>query len=550
MRSAAAELLSILHDEGVSHVFVDPDMHTAPLRAALSAARDEGAQHPQLVLCVDERVAVAAAHGHHLAGGRPQAVMVEVEAAQRDLGGALESAQRDRVPATVFWGVRARTAPAEDAAAPDWPVLSGARPPAGKWTADLTRGDWSALVRRAFQLAQTEPPGLTHAIMTRDLLGQPGAGNGSRRLTLPRPAIPDPAALEEIADLLATAESPLIVAGRVGRTEESVTALASLAETLAAPVIDVRNYVNLPPRHALNAAMESRQLLSGADAVLLLDVDAPCVRLLGPVPQRAWLLQIDRDCTQADVPGRPCPVEVAVTGDTARALGPLQTMLADRLAGRRRQVQERRARAEAAVHSAHEEWRARAGSGRAEDASDAVLAEVDRSLPDDAVVLLEADAQAGAALRQLERPVGHLFHTSAGAPGWTLGAGLGASLARPGQPIVAVCDEAAFVAGLPAAVFWCARRAAAPFLTVVLDRQRRPPGRRSGTRRTEVAPVPADAGVAVREAESDVVALARAAGAEADVVDEPASVGAVLERLLATTRDGMCAVLDARLRRT
>lgn len=548
MRTAAAELLSILHDEGVSHLFVDSDMHTAPLRAAASVAREEAAQHPQLVLCIHERVAVAAAHGHHLAGGGPQAVMVEVEAAQPDLGGALESAQRDRVPATIFWGIRPRAGSAEDTAAPCWPVLAGGRPPAGKWTTDLTRGEWNALVRRTFQLAQAEPPGLTHAMLTRDLLARQAAAAGSRRLRLPRPPVPDPAALEEIAELLATAESPLIVAGRVGRTEESVTALASLADTLAAPVIDVRNYVNLPPRHGLNAAMESRHLLSGADAVLLLDVDAPCVRLLGPLPQRAWLLQIDRDCTQADVPGRPCPVEVAVTGDTARALGPLQTMLADRLAGRRRQVQERRARAEAAVHSVHEEWRARAASGRAEDAFDAVLAEVDRSLPADAVVLLEAGAQAGAALRQLERPAGHLFHTTSGGPGWTLGAGLGASLARPGQPVVAVCDDAAFAAGLPAAVFWCARRAAAPFLTVVLDRQRRPPGRRPGSRRTGPAPGPAD--TAGEEAQSDVVALARAAGAEADVVDEPASVGAVLERLLATTRDGMCAVLDARLRRT
>ncbi len=49
------------------------------------------------------------------------------------------------------------------------------------------------------------------------------------------------------------------------------------------------------------------------------------------------------------------------------------------------------------------------------------------------------------------------------------------------------------------------------------------------------------------EAEPDVMAQARDAGAEAIVVDEADEIAEALERLLATTRDGVCAVLDVRL---
>jgi len=97
--------------------------------------------------------------------------------------------------------------------------------------------------------------------------------------------------------------------------------------------------------------------------------------------------------------------------------------------------------------------------------------------------------------------------------------------------VVAVCDQLAFASGLPTAAFWSAQRAGAPFLTVVLDR-------------TQAVP---DAGGEVGEPASEIAAAARASGAEVSVVNRPSDVAAAVERLLATTRDGLCAVLDVRL---
>src|SRR5215472_13158383 len=503
MRSATADLVAILYDEGVSHLFVNPGMHTAPLRDALAEAEAAGVPHPQPVLCVHEHVAMCAAHGHHLAGGGPQAVMVHVESGRLNLGVAAGNAQRDRVPITLFCGggadCRQLLEAVTEGSEPEPALLSGA----SKWAVDLSRGgELSALTRRAFQIARAEPMGITHVALPMELLGRQ-AGAVSRRLPPPRPPAPDMAAL------LTTAESPVIVAGRVGRQPAAVHDLARLAEALAAPVIDFRNHVNLPPRHPLNAALEGRSLLERADAILLLDVDVPCLPGLGPLPPQAWLFQIDTDCLKADLPGWSCPIEISVTADTQQALPALVTLLTDRLTTRRRKVDDRRKRVERTVRSYRESWRDRAASSHPADRADAVLAELNRWLPEDAVVLEEAAPGVGSTLRQLERAPGTYYRTIPRSPGWSLGAAIGARLARPAQAVVAICDDAAFVSVLPNAAFWSAHRGSAPFLTVVLEQ----PG----------------------DAEPNVAAVARGEIAEA------------LEQLLATTRDGVCAVLDVRL---
>jgi acetolactate synthase I/II/III large subunit len=526
MRTAAAELVVILYDEGVSHLFVNPGMHTAPLRAALAEASGAGMPHPQAVLCVHEHVALSAAHGHHLAAGGPQAVMVHVESGRLSLGGAVQNAQRDQVPVTIFCGAGAecRTLLA-DHPGPAGSAEASLMGPASKWAVDLSRGgDLSTLVRRAFQVARAAPAGPTLAALPLELLSE-GVAQSSRRLPPPRTPAPDLAALDEMAELLASAESPVIVAGRVGRHVASVHQLARLAETLGAPVIDVRNHVNLPPGHPLNAALEGRELMAKADAILLLDADLPCVPGLGALPPLAWLLQIDTDCLKSDLPGWICPIEIGITADTQLALPALVTLLTDRLAARQRQVQDRRNRLERDLKSARASWSDRATSTHPGDLADAVLAELNRWLPEDAVVVEEAAAGVGSTLRQLERPAGHLFRCIAHSPGWSLGAALGARLARPGQPVVAICDETAFASALPAAAFWSAHRGGAPFLAVVLDQ--------TGHR-------PRTAG----EPALDVVSVARASGAETAVVTAASEVAEAVDRLLATTRDGVCAVLD------
>jgi acetolactate synthase I/II/III large subunit len=534
VRTAAAELVTMLQDEGISHLFVNPGMHTAALRDALADADATGLPHPQPVLCVHEHVALSAAHGHHLVTDAPQAVMVHVENGHLKLEAVAEHAQRSRVPVTVFYGNGSGSGDGWHGTLPDLPPLPpqlasepGLMATTSKWAADLMRADDPGmLVRRALQIARTEPAGLTRMALPVEALGMRG-WTPARRLPPPRPPAPDLSALDEMAALLATAEWPLIIAGRVGRHVASVQHLARLAEALGAPVVDIRNNVNLPPDHPLNAGRDAHDLLDRADAILLLDVDVPCVPGMGPLPKRAWLLQIDVDCVKAEWPGWTYPIEVAITADTELALPQLLTLLADRLSARRRRVQDRRSRIERALRVVHESWHDRAASRQQEDRADAIMAEVNRWLPEDALIVEEVTVGCSSTIRQLHRQPGHLFRGRASAPGWSIDAALGAQLGRPGQPVVALCDDAAFAAALPSAAFWSAHRAGAPFLTVVLDRREPRP----------LGPI----------GEPDVASLARESGAEVAVVTAPGQVAETLERLLAATRDGMCTVMNVRV---
>ena len=522
----------MLQDEGIGHLFVNQGMYTAPLHAALEEAAATGLPYPQPVLCAQEHVAVSAAHGNYLVSGAPQAVMVHVEGGHLMLDAVAEHAQRSRVPMTVFYGdgagwsgtlLRPPTLP------PHVKFEAGLLATNSKWAADLGRaGDPAMLIRRAFQIARTEPAGVSRLSLPVELLGMP-AGPPSRRLPPPRPPAPDLAALEEMAALLGAADWPLIIAGRVGRHVASVQHLARLAETLGAPVVDIRNNVNLPPGHPLNAGRDARDLVDRADAILMLDVDLPGVPGLGPLPGRAWLLQIDVDCVKADRAGWNRPVEVAITADTEVALPQLLTLLGDRLLTRQRRVEDRRARVQRSLRSRHDSWRERAASREPEYRADAILAEINRWLPEDSIILEEVIVGFGSSVRQLERQPGHLFRECGPSPGWSIDAALGAQLGRPAQPVVAVCDDTAFATAAPDAAFWSAQRAGAPFLTVVLDRRdSRLPGKGAG-------------------GEQDVAALAGASGAEVAIVSSPGQVAETLERLLAATRDGVCSVMDVRL---
>jgi acetolactate synthase-1/2/3 large subunit len=534
-RTAAVELVTILYDEGVSHLFLNPGMFVPSLRQALAEIRAAGMPLPQPVLCGHEHLALSAAHGHHLVGGGPQAVMVHVAGGQLQLAGALENAQRDRIPVTVLAGAASRPDPSP--LAPPSPV-----DPMGKWWEEVrSAGQLGPLLRRGLQIARTEPTGPTQLRIPPALLEQP-VPQPSRRLPPPRPPVPDLGALEEIAELLAAARSPLIVAGRVGRNLSAVVSLARLAETLGAPVVDFRNCVNLPPQHALNAGLEGRDLLLQADAILLLDVESACVPGLGPFPTQAWLLQIDSDCLKPDLPGWCYPVEIGLTADTSQALPHLVEMLADRLGGRRGEMEDRRRRVAEFLAASRQAWQGRATSDHPDDFPDALLAELNRALPEDALILEEASANVDAVLRQLERPPGRFFRRATASPGWSIGAALGARLADPTRPVVALCDDPAFDFGLPTAAFRSAHRLGAAFLTVVLSRGgHRPPGPPAGGRQ--------DVGDPVVEAEMDPLAVARVSGAEGVLVESPAQVAGAVERLLTSTRDGVCAVLHARLPR-
>jgi acetolactate synthase-1/2/3 large subunit len=560
MRDAAAELVWLLADEGVQHLFFNPGTDTAPIQEALAAARADGTPHPTSVLCLHEHVALSAAIAHHALSGRSQAVQVHVDAGTLNMGGALHNAQRNRTPVVVMAG---RSPYSTDPSVPghrdtpiQWPQeqpdQAAAMRAYGRWVMEVPRGrELGRIVRRAFQVAQTEPRGPAYVMLPRESLMDPPAASRFRRLVPPRPPAPDPGGLAEVAAALAGARRPVIVAGTAGRSPGAVAVLARIASLLGAPVIDQRDRLNLPLRHPLYAGgLAGDELLREADCVLVLDTDVPWVPAVAAPPADAVVVQVDVDPAKVSMPTWAFPVEVALEADSATALPMLEeALVVHATAACRSAWQARCVEVTGRLRAVHEGWRRRAESEAPADLPDAHLAALDRALPPEAIVLEEAVTNRPACGRQIDREPGAFLSSGAPSLGWALGAGVGAALAAPGRPVVAVCGDGSFHFGIPTAAMWSAHNAGAAFLTVVLDN-----GGYYASKRPVVGLYPGGASVAAgRFPETeiaqapDLVAIARACGGDGSVVSRPGDMAAAVERGLATVRAGRCAVIDVKL---
>ena len=199
--TAADQLVGILADEGVDHLFFNPGTDTAPVQEALAVARERGLPHPETVLCTHEQVALSAALGSYLVTGRAQALMVHVDAGTLNLGAAVHNIQRNGVPVVVMAGRSPYSLHPEVPGHRDSPIhwqqdepdQAAAMRAYGKWTMEVPRGrELGGLVRRAFQVARTAPGGLTYLMLPREALMDP-PGEEARALTVPSPRLPIPA---------------------------------------------------------------------------------------------------------------------------------------------------------------------------------------------------------------------------------------------------------------------------------------------------------------------------------------------------------------------
>jgi len=555
---AAADLIALLADEGVSHFFINPGTDSAPLQEALAAARATGTSAPQPVLCLHESVALAAAIGHHMVSARPQAVMVHVDAGTLNLGCQIHNAQRNRTPVVVFAGRAPYTAAPQVRGHRDnhihWQQeqldQQAVMRAYGKWHMEVPRGrELAPIVRRAFQVAQSSPTGPAYVMLPREALMEPGAGALPRRLNPAVPPGPDPVALDRLAATLVAADRVVIVTSRTAADPASVLVLARIAELLGAPVIDQGDRANLPSGHPLHS-MGDPAPLKAADGVLLLDSEVPWVPARLAPPDQARVVQIDVDPVKVSMPLWSYPVEVALTADTRVTLPLLeQALLRLATAERQQNWTARRQAAEAQIAQQREEATRKAKSDRPVDAPDAMLAALSRSLPENAVLVQEAVTNRLAVGRQVPRQPGCLFDTGAPALGWALGGALGVKLARPEAPVVAVCGDGSFNFSVPTAALWSAHRYGAPFVAVVLNNH---------SYWASKLPVmdlyPDGASVQANDfpetqltPDTDYAALATACGGAGQVVHMPQEMGEATRWALNEVDHGRCAVLDVRL---
>lgn len=269
---ALAELLSRLD---LPYIALNPGASYRGLHDSL--VNYTGNRAPVMVLCLHEEHAVALAHGYAKVTERPLAVALHSNVGLMHATMALFNAFCDRVPMLVI-GATGPVDAAERRPWIDWIHTAADQGalvrPYVKW--DDQPGSVAAALEalvRADALTRTYPAAPTYVCLDAALQEQPLAdprpGPDLARHRPPSPPWPGGPAFDAAIDLLAGAERPVILVGRVGRGQAAWAQRVQLAERLRAAVIcDLKVGAGFPTDHPLAAAPPSTFLSPAAGAVL------------------------------------------------------------------------------------------------------------------------------------------------------------------------------------------------------------------------------------------------------------------------------------------
>ncbi|MGC5052422.1 5-guanidino-2-oxopentanoate decarboxylase [Micromonospora sp. DT48] len=421
---------------GVDRIFGIPGSHTLGLYRALDTARVEH------VTARHEQGAGFMADGATRASGRVAVCSVICGPGVANVATAIGQAHSDAVPMLVLAGDLSRTE-------------RGGR---GGHAHELR--DQDALLRAVTDRVTraSEPEDVLQAVhdaLTPRRWGRPGPavvqvpqdlwdapvdppGPGASVAPARRPLPADPGAVDEAVAMLAAAHRPVIVAG--GGAAGAAEDLRALAERLDAPVLTTLNGKGtIDARHRLHAGIVTQQygvshgaaqaLLTGADVVLAVATE------LGPTDFWASRPRLTGRLIHVDVDpvaiGRHLPADIAVAADVATVLAEMAERLptAHRSGVERAAACRQRILDEAAPLAApYAPW----------------IAALRRSMPDDACLAVDstsANYYGATPLFPVHRPRGWLNPSGLGTLGYAVPAAIGAAVATPGRPTVALVGD-------------------------------------------------------------------------------------------------------------
>jgi thiamine pyrophosphate-dependent acetolactate synthase large subunit-like protein len=246
-----------------------------------------GNEKPQMVVVLHEEHAVAIAHGYAKVTGKPLIAILHSNVGLMHGSMAIFDAWVDRIPVIVLGA----TGPVDAAKRRPWiDWIHTAQDQAAlvrnfiKWDAQPASiaASQEALLR-ARQIATTAPQGPVYvcfdaALQESKLPVRPALPDPTRYLA-PAPARPSDAVVMQAAEMLSKAKRPVILMGRVSRSEQGWAERIQLAETLNAEVLtDLKIGAAFPTDHPLHAApsgsflpLAAQDVLRNADVVLSLD---------------------------------------------------------------------------------------------------------------------------------------------------------------------------------------------------------------------------------------------------------------------------------------
>jgi acetolactate synthase-1/2/3 large subunit len=535
---AAEAFLRALADHGIDYFFCNPGTDFPPIVEAFARARKTNAKVPKPILVPHENLAVAMAHGAYLMNGRAQAVMVHVNVGTANTINNITNMSRDRAPLILAAGrtpvtekgsFGSRTRPIHWAQ--EMFDQAGMLRELVKWDYELrVPGQVGDVVARAVEVAMAHPRGPVYLVLPREPLAAPLTEPVGPAKPRPQAASthPDPRSVATLAEWIAAAERPLIIAATL--PAEAVDPLSHLAERCAIPVVTHNpRTVCLPSSHAMHFGFEPGTLLADADLVIVLESDVPWIPHLQHPPAGCRVAHIGEDPFFVRYPMRSFPSDLAVQGGVVHALTALGDAVGQRLQMAEARIAARRARLTERMRTRRAQLAKDSAAG--ERISPEYLSRViGETVGEDAIVFNEYPLRPDHCAR--EKPGTFFALGPAGGLGWGFGAALGAKLAAPGNLIVATLGDGAYMFGNPTVAHWVAGTHGLPILTVIFNNSRYGAVRRATLSMFKDGAAGEDDGntLAALNPAPPYDEIAKAQGAYAERVEKPADLPAALAR--------------------
>ncbi len=557
--NGAEALLLTLRRMGVEKIFASPGSDWAPLWEAL-AKLSYREDIPKYLSSRHEETAIAMASGYTKTTGKLSAVVLHTTVGALHATMAMRAALHERIPMVVLAGESVSFGERPGyGIGPQWlRLLSDVGGPARlvapcvKWSFGLNDSALlPATIARACQIAMAAPRGPAFVSVPAEFLMDEHPEEAERARAPVRDLAVDPAALEELAQMLSSASSPIILTEEVGKDVGAVERLVELAETLGAPVFDAwqPGYANFPRAHPLHGgvAPDMKTLLDESDLVFCVETVVPAhppAILSGP---RTRVAVLGEDPLHVHLPYWGFRADLVV----ASAVQPSLAFLCERVA----RVVAKGSRAPAAARWAkrngelREKLRAQgqAAGARSPIESAWIGHELNAVLPEGAIVVDETITHRHEVLRQLERLApGGFISASYGGLGMGIGTALGAKVARPDRTVVLTIGDGAFHYNPVVASFGASQELRLPLLVVLfnnagylsqkLDVEREyPDGAAVRTKHF--------AGLSILP-RPDYPAIARAYGGYGEAVERPSEVRPALLRGLEAVAKGQLALIE------
>ena len=466
--------LSLLEDEGVTHIFGNPGTTELAIMHALN-------DHPDLtyVLGLQESIVVAMADGYARASGKLAACNVHVAPG---LGNAIGSLYTANVSGSSLIITAGQQEQGHGLTEPllYGPLVEMARPVV-KWAFEISRvDDLPRVIRRAAKIATTAPTGPVFLSLPGDVLNQTASvelASSTRVDTLTRPS---EGGLLCLAKRIMEATRPVILAGTEIISSNAQTEAVQLAETLCAPVYQqsVPHGAHFPSEHpAFMGALSRDQkqvqaVLSPYDLLICVGSDVLQMSVwseIEPLPNGMPIVQIGlRDWEM----GKNYPAEMAFRGDVGETLRALIPLLKEQAGSGHKATAAR-----ALTKIANTNWSAHREQKRSQVIDlatatpinpDWLMMQIAEQLPNDAIVVDEGLTAAKNLLSFLPfRDRYSYFGMISGGIGWGIAAAVGVQLAQPDRPVVAILGDGSSLYSPQA--LWSAAHLNLPTTFIVLN---------------------------------------------------------------------------------